>query len=62
MNKICVIELYPPWTNCTLCNKDTLLKYFLPMYEGNIVNTKKSDDWAGMPVCKECHIKWSIIK
>ena len=34
MTKINIIELYPKWTNCTICNKETLLEYFIPMYEG----------------------------
>jgi len=52
-----IIELDQKWTTCTICSKDTLLIYYIPMYEGKKVDTTKTDDWAGMPVCKECHDK-----
>jgi len=50
-----IINLSEHWTNCTLCGKDTPLNWSIPMYEGKKVDTKKTDEWAGMPVCKDCY-------
>ena len=52
-----IIDLWPTMTECTICQKETLLKWSIPMYEGKKVDTNKSDEWAGMPVCKECYDK-----
>lgn len=53
-----VIQLDEKYTNCSICGKDTILKYSIPMYEGEIVDTTKTDDWVGMPVCRKCYNKW----
>ncbi len=50
-----IIELWKPMIECTICGKETPLKYSIPMYEGKKVDTTKSDKWAGMPVCFECY-------
>ena len=52
-----IIELWHPVTECTICGRETPLKWSIPMYEGKKVDTDKSDEWAGMPVCKECYDK-----
>lgn len=52
-----IIELWPHWTICTICGVDTPLKWSIPMYEGKRVDTSKSDEWAGMPVCEGCYMK-----
>ena len=52
-----VIEMWPKYSNCTICWKETQLGYWLPMYEGEVVDIKKTEEWAGMPVCKECYEK-----
>ncbi len=52
-----IIELNPHWTNCAICGCDTPLGFSIPMYEGRKVDTTKTDEWAGIPVCKECHDK-----
>jgi len=54
-NSILIIELDHPWTNCTICNKETPIGYSIPMYEGKKVDTTKTDEWAGQAVCKECY-------
>ena len=55
MTEFNIIELWPIWTNCSICNKETPLGYSIPMYENKKVDTTKTDEWAGIPVCKECH-------
>ena len=55
--EINVIELDTKYTECALCNTVTPLNYSIPMYEGKIVDTEKTDEWAGMPVCAICYIK-----
>lgn len=50
-----IIELDQKWTNCTLCDVETPLGYSVAMYEGKIVDATKTNEWAGMPVCKECY-------
>ena len=62
MNEISIIELWSHWTECTICGKDTPLKYFIPMYEGKRVDTAKFDEWAGMPVCKDCYDKDDAVR
>jgi len=49
-----VITLWPPETECVLCEKWCYLEYSLPMYEGEIVPDDYEGQWGGMPVCKEC--------
>ena len=61
--EIRVIELDMPWTNCGICNKDIPLVnggYYLPMYEGRVVNPNKHE-WAGFPVCNECYEKYNHL-
>jgi hypothetical protein len=55
MNDIVVTELWPHWTTCAICGVDTPIKWSIPMYESKKVDTEKSDEWAGMPVCKACY-------
>ena len=57
-----IIELDTKYTECTLCNTVTPLDYSVPMYEGKIVDTDKTDEWAGMPVCAICYIKDGLEK
>jgi len=53
-NQINVIELYPRYAECSVCGEETLGLY-MPMYEGRVVDTEKTDEWAGMPVCRGCY-------
>ncbi len=54
MNEINIIELDQHITNCAICNAETPISYSIPMYEGKKVDITKTDEWAGMPVCKAC--------
>lgn len=56
-NSISIINLTEIYTDCTLCGKSTVLRWSIPMYEGKKVDTDKSDEWAGMPVCEGCYNK-----
>ena len=56
-----VIQLDQHWTTCAVCGCDTPLGYSIPMYEGKKVDTTKTDEWGGMPVCEECFNKHSIM-
>jgi len=53
--QINVIELYPKYAECSVCGEETPLGLYMPMYEGKVVDTDKTDEWAGMPVCKGCY-------
>lgn len=57
-----VIELWPTIIECAICGKQTKLEYSIAMYEGKIVDSTKTDDWAGVPVCKECYDKDALDK
>lgn len=62
MNNINIIELDQKTTNCTICNAETPISYSIPMYEGKKVDTTKSDEWAGMPVCKLCYYDDALVR
>ena len=53
--EISIIELDQKITNCTKCGIETPLGYSIPMRNGKEVDANKTDDWAGMPVCKGCY-------
>ena len=50
-----VFSMWPSTTNCVMCGIETEIEYSVPMYEGKIVDTSKTDDWAGFHVCKNCY-------
>lgn len=62
MVDINIIELDQKWTNCTICNEDTPIGFSIPMYEGKKVDTTKTDEWAGMPVCKRCFYNDALVR
>ena len=55
--EIKVIELWPTIIECAICGTQAKLEYSIAMYEGKIVDSRKTDDWAGFPVCKDCYDK-----
>ena len=62
-NKVYVITLDTKWTNCGICNKEIPMLdggYYLPMYEGRVVNPDKQE-WAGFSVCDECYEKYNYL-
>jgi hypothetical protein len=62
-NSIRIITLDTKWTNCGICNIDMPMLdggYYLPMYEGKIVNPDKHE-WAGFSVCDECYEKYNHL-
>lgn len=52
--QISVINLWTPTTDCAICGKETLIYWFLPMWEGRIIPDDSKHEWGGMPVCKRC--------
>lgn len=67
-DQIRVIDLWPEWTKCHRCGKDTLHKWGLPVDcdTGNIVPTWFEGEpgltCGGVPACRECyerHQEWS---
>ena len=44
--------------SCCICGKEFpgAPEYFLPLYEGMVVDTDKTDDWAAMPCCEPCYL------
>ena len=57
-----VIELWPTIIECAVRGAQSELEYSISMYEGKIVDSTKTDEWAGMPVCKECYDKDALKK
>jgi len=50
-------EPAPYIESCCICRKEFqgAPEYFLPLYEGEVVNADKTDDWAAMPCCEQCY-------
>lgn len=61
MSKFRIIELWPLEGECAICNKHIIINYFLPMYEGEVVEYPDRQEWGGTPVCKECHDAHEVI-
>lgn len=62
---ILVINLFEPWTTCWRCNKDTPVKWGLPITNGGIVPTWWPDWEGGVPACETCyewHQEWSEFR
>jgi len=51
---IAVVYLWPFVDSCAKCGVDCDGSFDLPMYEGKIVDTAQTDDWAGFNVCEAC--------
>ncbi len=62
MNEMNIIELDQKITNCAVCNIETPILYSIPMYEGKKVDITKTDEWAGMPICKVCFYNDALIR
>lgn len=62
MSKINLIVLDPYIANCAICNAESLILYSIPMYEGKKVDITKTDEWAGMPVCKACYYNDALVR
>lgn len=62
MNEINIIDLDLHVTNCTICNAETPISFSIPMYEGKKVDITKTDEWAGMPVCKVCFYDDALVR
>ena len=62
MNEVNIINLTEAYTDCTMCNEETPLKWSIPMYEGKKVDITKTDEWAGMPVCKKCYYDDMLVR
>lgn len=52
--RIHLIELWPHWTECTICGADCLLEFGLAIYEDLIVPDHYEGEWGGAPACKKC--------
>lgn len=44
--------------DCSLCHTELAvgIKFFLPMYQGEVIDTNITDDWAAMPCCEQCYL------
>lgn len=62
MSEINIIELDQHMTNCVICDAETPISYSIPMYEGKKVDITKTDEWAGMPVCKLCFYNDALVR
>ena len=51
---ITVIDLWPPETECIICDATCPLKYGIPRYEDVIFLDDYEGEWGGAPVCKRC--------
>lgn len=57
-----IIELWPIIIECALCGDIAKLEYSVLMFEGKIVDETKTDEWAGMPICRSCYLKDGLEK
>lgn len=53
--RIEVIDLWPPWADCTICEEPTPLKFGIARYEDVIVPDDYEGEWGGSPVCERCN-------
>jgi hypothetical protein len=56
---ILVIDLCPHETKCGICGCHMIVPYYggyyLPMYEGKVVNPDIQKEWGGFSVCSKCY-------
>lgn len=52
---ILLIELWPAWTNCVVCNEECLHKQGLAIWEDQVVPDDYQGEWGGAPACRECY-------
>lgn len=51
---ILVVNLWPPWTNCTICGVETPSKWGVPVWNGDIVANDWPGEWGGVAACEKC--------
>jgi len=60
---VIVIDVWPTWIKCHLCDKDALFGWGVPITDdGQIIPNWYPGDWGGVPVCEPCfekHAAWS---
>lgn len=57
-----IIDLWPIWTTCSRCGKDTPCSWGFPVENGSIVPTWWAGWEGGIPACEACyewHQLWS---
>jgi hypothetical protein len=53
--RILLIELWPAWTECTICGEECLHRYGLAIYEDLVVPDHYEGEWGGAPACLACY-------
>lgn len=49
------IRLFEPYADCSLCGEETICRWGVPMYEGNLLSNDFKGEWFGQPACQACH-------
>lgn len=44
-------------SECAICEEMAPRKYYLPMYEGEVVSDDWKGEWGGFHVCERCYFK-----
>jgi hypothetical protein len=52
-----VINMYEPWTECSVCGTETPVGWGLPVWNGFIVANDWPGEWGGVPACQSCWAK-----
>lgn len=52
-----VIQLDERADDCAICGEETMARFGLPMYEGEVVSDDHQGPWAGFIVCEKCYRK-----
>lgn len=58
-DRLTIINLSVPWTECTICGAETVSHWSVPMWEGWIVDNDWPYDWGGVPACEQCYTEHS---
>lgn len=53
-----IINLTPIEANCAICWTLHYFEHCLPMYEDEIVDIDRTNEWAGQPVCPSCYERY----
>jgi hypothetical protein len=57
-----VIDMWPAYDNCCVCDEEVVMEFGLPMYESEIVPSDWPGEWGGFTVCKRCYTLFNGIR
>ena len=62
--RIHVIELWPAFATCSVCEAEHPCKWALATYEDVLIADDSDEEWYGQPCCKRCYDAWrsGVIK